>query len=126
MPSNGICSLCDAEILWARSSKTGRPMPIDPAPSDDGNLAIYKDHTGRINARVLKAGEEPESYEKRGKAHFATCPKYATHIAAKKQRQHDAAAARAPKPAEPPPANVVNIRTARARRSANNGKGTTL
>lgn len=125
MPSNGLCSLCDAEILWARTSKSGKPMPIDPAPSDDGNLAVYKDHTGRINARVLKAGEEPESYEKRGKAHFATCPKYATHIAAKRQRAQQAAAARAPKPTEPAPANVINLRTARRRRGGQPGQGTT-
>lgn len=117
MPANGLCTLCDAEILWARTSKNGKPMPIDPAPSDDGNLAIYKDHTGRINARVLKAGEEPESYEKRGKAHFATCPKYVQHIRAKGQRARDAAVRRTPPRAAPLPANVINIRTAKRRRT---------
>lgn len=123
MAANGLCALCDAEILWARSTKTGKAMPLDPAPTDDGNLAVYKDHTGRINARVLKAGEEPESYEKRGKAHFATCPKYAVHIAVKKQRQRDAAVRRTPAPAGPPPANVVNIRTARRRRTGPSTQG---
>lgn len=63
-------------------------MPIDPGvyPAEDerANLAVYKDHTGRINVRVLKAGEEPESYEKRGMPHFATCPK---RVAAAKARR---------------------------------------
>jgi hypothetical protein len=121
MPSNGICDLCDAEILWARTAKTGKPMPIDPAPCADGNVAVYRDHTGRINARVLKKGEEPESYEKRGKAHFATCPKYPQVMAARRQRNRDAAIQRAPQPPGPPPANVVNIRTARRRRNPSNG-----
>jgi hypothetical protein len=117
MAANGLCTLCDAEILWARTTKTGKAIPLDPAPTDDGNLAVYKDHTGRINARALRAGEEPESYEKRGKAHFATCPKYPTHIAAKKQRQRDAAVRRTPPPSGPTPANVINLRTARQRRT---------
>ncbi|WP_020393477.1 hypothetical protein [Kribbella catacumbae] len=126
MPANGTCDLCGAEILWARSTKTGKPMPLDPEPCADGNLAIYRDHTGRINARPLKAGEKPEHIEKLGKAHFATCPKYPAFIAARQQRAKQAAAARAPKPTEPAPANVTNLTTFRRRKAAQQPRGTTL
>jgi hypothetical protein len=115
MPAYGLCDLCDAEIMWGRTTKTGRPIPLDPQPCDDGNIAVYTDATGRLNARVLKKGETPSGFEKLVKAHFATCPKYPAVLAARKQRARDAAIARAPKPPEPMPANVVNIRTARRR-----------
>jgi hypothetical protein len=126
MAANGICEHCQAEILWARSTKTGKPMPIDPAACDDGNLAIYKDHTGRINARALKKDEKPESYERLGKAHFATCTEYERVKAARAQRAQQAAARRAPQPTTPPPGNVTNLTTFRRRRNAQRGTGTTL
>ena len=66
-----ICRECQRDILFGRTSN-GRPMPIDPGvyPADDerANLAVYKDHTGRINVRVLKAGES------RSPTRNAACP----------------------------------------------------
>lgn len=116
MPAYGICDLCDKEIMWGRTTANGRPMPLDPVPCADGNVAVYTDATNRLNARVLKQGEAPESYEKLVKPHFATCPRYPAVLEARKQQKRDAAVRRAPRPAEPLPANVINIRTARRRR----------
>lgn len=81
------CRECGGDIVFGRTSN-GKAMPLDPAryPDDDekANLAIYKDHTGRINVRVLKVGQQPERYEHRGIAHFATCPKRVADGAARR------------------------------------------
>jgi hypothetical protein len=81
------CRSCGADIVFGRTSN-GKAMPLDPAkyPDDDvsANLAIYKDHTGRINVRVLKAGQEPEPFEHRGMPHFATCEKLKADGAARR------------------------------------------
>jgi hypothetical protein len=70
------CRRCHRDIQWAVTSN-GKPMPLDPArrePDDEAaNVAVYRDHTGRLNARVLKQGEQPERHEWRAMPHFATC-----------------------------------------------------
>jgi hypothetical protein len=81
------CRECGTEIVFGRTEK-GKVMPLDPAkyPEDDesANLAIYRDHTGRINVRVITTERPVERFEHRGMPHFATCP----------NRQADAAARR--------------------------------
>lgn len=70
------CRTCQADILFARTT-AGKLMPLDPArhEHDDhtANVAVYRDHTGRLNARVLKQDEQPERFEWRAMPHFATC-----------------------------------------------------
>lgn len=68
-----ICRRCGAEMLWGVTAK-GKRMPIDLEPREDGNLAVYRDHAQTLRVRVLAAGEAPQAYERRGMAHFATCP----------------------------------------------------
>lgn len=97
--SYGTCSSCGGEVLWARTVH-GKRMPLDPAPRADGNLAIYRDHLGRIRVRVLGKSETPEPYETRGVAHFATCP-YADRHRAK---------------ADGLPGNVIRLDTGRQAR----------
>lgn len=72
------CRSCSTEIAWA-TSPTGALMPIDAAPTPDGNVAIHRDQRGDLHARVLKAGEEPLEHERRGTSHFATCPNADAH-----------------------------------------------
>lgn len=67
------CDGCHARIAWARTP-LNKSMPIDPTPNPDGNVAAYRDGTGRWRARVLRAGEQPAGYERRYMPHFATCP----------------------------------------------------
>lgn len=71
--SAGRCASCGADVFWA-ITPAGKRMPVDPNPVPDGNVAIYRDHLGALRARVLRAGEQPSAYERRGVAHFATCP----------------------------------------------------
>jgi len=63
------CRACQAVIRWAKSDKTGKPIPMDPEPVADGNIVV-----NRLGvAHVLHKGEEATvpTYV----SHFATCPK---------------------------------------------------
>lgn len=70
------CRDCGADILFART-EAGKLMPLDPERLDrgdpDANVAVTRDHTGRLLARVLKDGEDPYRHEWRAIPHFATC-----------------------------------------------------
>ena len=72
-PDTATCRYCGARIQFAITAGRGRPMPIDPDPDPAGNLAVYRDTTDRLRARVLAADEVPEPHEHRGISHFATC-----------------------------------------------------
>lgn len=68
------CRSCGAEIAWAITRGTEKPMPLDALPVTDGNVAVSRDGAGNLMARVLAAGEGARSDEKLGRSHFATCP----------------------------------------------------
>lgn len=72
------CRSCGAAIVWA-VLPSGKAVPLDAQPVVGGNVAAYRDHTGTLQARVLKAGEEPAAVEHRGVSHFATCPNAHEH-----------------------------------------------
>ena len=50
------CTGCSERIVWARTP-LNKSMPLDPAPDADGNVAAYRDGTGRWRARVLLRDE---------------------------------------------------------------------
>lgn len=81
--SAAVCNSCHADITWA-TTPNGRQMPLDPPRYDradeTANIAVYRDHTGRIRGRVLTRGEVPARFEWRAMPHFATCR--ARHAAA--------------------------------------------
>lgn len=61
------CRSCDAEIIWAVSEKTGKPMPIDAAPSPLGNLIV-------INGRARVATTDDDRLHRpKYMSHFASC-----------------------------------------------------
>lgn len=69
------CKSCQASIMWARSSSTGRLMPLDAEPSMDGNIAI-----GGNGEAVVLAGDKLANHKGlRHKSHFATCPNAKGH-----------------------------------------------
>lgn len=90
------CSKCHRSIEFGRTVRNedtgtgGKLMPLDPDDADveAANVAVYRDATGRLNARVLKRGA-PEPYERRRMPHFATCPALAASAG---QRATDALA----------------------------------
>lgn len=69
------CNSCDAAIIWATSKKTGKPMPIDAAPSEKGNLYIER----KAGDFVVRAATEEDKklHRELHVSHFATCPQAA-------------------------------------------------
>lgn len=73
------CESCAAEIFFALNITTGRRMPIDAYPTDDGNVVVHGDPRSvgqrlELTATVLGPleahGHDGELYT----SHFATCP----------------------------------------------------
>lgn len=48
-------------------------MPVDPEPSEDGNVAVYRDDTGRLRSRVISKNRPLATHETLMMPHFATC-----------------------------------------------------
>jgi hypothetical protein len=67
-----MCPGCDARIRWA-ITVNGKRQAINADPDDKGNLAVYRDGTGTLKARVLTL-ERPqlEGAEWRAMPHVAT------------------------------------------------------
>lgn len=65
------CKHCNRMVAWCRS-ENGNPIPLDPDPTDTGNIVVaYQD--GKLVGHVLHKGETPGDgvvYI----SHFATCP----------------------------------------------------
>ena len=86
--STPTCRVCKAPIMFARTlasetGKGGNPMPLDPEPNDEGNVAVRQTGPGRYVARVLKKGESHDTYtEKLHMPHFATCAGNARNLGA--------------------------------------------
>ena len=78
------CRECGKPVVFARvSNKTGKPpgsMPLNPDPDPGGNVAVYKDVTGRLVARVVGKGGPCLGYEQLMMPHFATCEKRDTSL----------------------------------------------
>lgn len=63
------CRSCGAAVLWCRAAASGKQMPVDLEPAEDGNLSLSVDLFG---ARI--AVVDPYAPMPRHKSHFATCP----------------------------------------------------
>jgi hypothetical protein len=59
------CKSCSAPIEWVKSARTGKAMPLDIEPTDNGNLVVID---GVAHPRL--AGDT----KPRRTSHFATCP----------------------------------------------------
>lgn len=71
------CDHCHAVIVWA-VTKDSR-MPLDAAPTDDGNVLIVADN-GQLTATVLGSASARAAYREQGYAlyshHKLTCPNH--------------------------------------------------
>lgn len=66
------CWSCGKPIKWGITA-AGKPIPLDPDPVPNGNLAIGPGDPAKV--RVLLDDEEPvRASEWRGVTHFVTCP----------------------------------------------------
>lgn len=89
-----LCRSCNAPIRWAVSEASGKRIPLDPEPSEDGNIVeTGRTHpTGVAMVRYLKKSQQPamanllalatggpELPAPRYVTHFATCPNAEQH-----------------------------------------------
>jgi len=71
------CRSCGAAIRWARTV-AGKLMPVDAAPSIDGNLQLIGDQLDSVV--YLSTAKQAELFDvDRYTSHFATCPNAVIH-----------------------------------------------
>lgn len=72
------CRACGARIIFHRTPD-GRTMPLDPHPSEHGNVYLDRPDLAAPPVAVVLGGDELETVRGAGTvplyvAHFATCP----------------------------------------------------
>lgn len=67
------CRSCNAEIVWATSATSGKPMPMDLKPDPKGQFVIVSGKARRATA------EDDRLHRERFTSHFATCPQADQH-----------------------------------------------
>lgn len=73
------CSSCHAPIFWAHSRATGKPVPVDRTPTDNGNLRIATDGKVEVLTRESSKLAVLANGGSLFTAHFATCPNADQH-----------------------------------------------
>lgn len=63
------CNGCRAPVVWA-VTPAGKSMPVDPDPTDNGNLVLTLGTPPRVRPPELT--DDPDG--PRWVSHFATCP----------------------------------------------------
>lgn len=75
MTTASRCRSCHAEVVWAVTS-AGKRMPVDPQPTDDGNMILTEDDPPQ--ALVVPTGQAAlfavGTGAHRFTSHFVTCP----------------------------------------------------
>ncbi len=66
------CTACHAPIVWATTS-TGKAMPVDAEPTENGNLFLMPTVDRRWLAIVLGKVDGATAPRERYTSHFATC-----------------------------------------------------
>jgi len=61
------CRSCGSAIVWAFTPK-GKRMPVDAVPHEKGTM-VLTNYGGHVVADYMR-----ESYQRRHRPHFATCP----------------------------------------------------
>lgn len=77
LPAPVKCRSCRAEIVWAKTVAKGDAlMPVNPAPTANGNLALHE-QTGNLYAAVV-TGTKRTAMAEAGyplyQSHFVDCP----------------------------------------------------
>jgi hypothetical protein len=66
------CRSCHRPIIWAVNGKTGKSMPVDADPADNGNIELLP-RAGAAPEAVVHA-QPPMLATGLYLSHFATCP----------------------------------------------------
>ncbi len=73
------CRSCQAPMFWVTMEPSGKKNPLDPEPSEKGNIRMTDTGERWI---VLKGDELVKARERGDKlhlSHFATCPNSLAH-----------------------------------------------
>jgi len=71
-PQRGTCRSCRRPVLWVRTT-AGRPMPLDPEPTEAGNVLLEGGVPRQLTAAEV-AGLSDADERERYLPHHATCP----------------------------------------------------
>jgi hypothetical protein len=74
----GICASCRAPVLWATNVTSGRRNPIDPRPTEGGNVKLTVGPAALVY-EVPPAGERHKLAGTLHISHFVTCPNATSH-----------------------------------------------
>jgi hypothetical protein len=73
------CRSCSARVEWA-ITENGKTMPINPAPTRDGNLIkTGATVSGKPEVHAITNRDELQGNEVRFTSHFATCQNASLH-----------------------------------------------
>lgn len=67
------CDSCGARMVFVIMDATGRRVPVDPIPVDDGNVCARL-VGNNLHGYVVSAEHPPSPAYTRYAAHFGTCP----------------------------------------------------
>jgi hypothetical protein len=67
------CDSCGARIVFVKMVETGRRVPVDPFPVDDGNVCA-RAIGNNLHGYVVSAEHPAQAGYTRFAAHFGTCP----------------------------------------------------
>lgn len=72
VPGSTACRRCRARVIFVRVT-SGKLLPCDELPNDEGNVAAHRDGQGNWVGWALKKDEQPAGGMRRYMPHFATC-----------------------------------------------------
>lgn len=67
------CRSCSEEIEWVRT-RSGKKMPLDAVPSDDGDFFMLMADDGTVEGHHVNGPVSPPDDATFHTSHFATCP----------------------------------------------------
>lgn len=67
------CDECGARIVFVIMTATGKRVPVDPIPVDDGNVCARR-IGNNMHGYVISKDHPPSPAFTRFAAHFGTCP----------------------------------------------------
>ncbi|WP_293784159.1 hypothetical protein [uncultured Aeromicrobium sp.] len=67
------CKKCRNPILFVTNQDTGRRIPVDAVPDEDGNVAATTNVLSELVGRVLRKDEQPPHGWQVYMPHHATC-----------------------------------------------------
>lgn len=73
----GKCRSCGAAIIWSKTVATGKAVPLDAEPHEDGNIGLVPAGAMVLPKEMVELGKKIGS--KRYRSHFATCPNASQH-----------------------------------------------